>query len=239
MKKLIYLFVLVVLLGAFLTAGLAQALERKDTGPTKNNSVLKVKSTPSLSVTPKDQGSQNKMNVAPKKMDAIRLHFNNMVRKIQAAINRESKLADRIELRLNKLEAAGKDISALRVKLADARMTIKDAQKYLDDAKAQMENVLKSENIKQAFQSVKALIKNAVDKVKLAHQKLVDIINSIKGMSPADCKAVSDCGKPLVCKDGKEYPAWACNDGKCDQIKYFRDPCSPLPSVSAAASNQQ
>jgi hypothetical protein len=238
MKKLIYLSVLTILLGSFLTTNFVQASERNGAGFIKNSPVLKIKSTlaPVATSTGKEAQTQNRINVAQKRANTIRLYFNNMVRKIQAAINRESKLADRIESRLNKFEAAGKDVSALKIKLADARVTIKDAQKYLDDAKAQMETVLKSDNVKQAFQDVKTLIKNATEKVKLTHQKLIDIVNSMKGMSETACKTVSDCGKPLVCKDGKEYPAWACNDGKCSQIEYFRDPCMPLPSGSALPS---
>ncbi len=236
MKKSAYLFILVVLLSSFSAVSFAQALERNNASSTKRNeSVLKVKSSTSASVTPKEV--QNRMRVEQKRKDTIKSYFNNMVRKIQAAINREIKLADRIESRLNKLASAGKDVVALQVKLADARIAIKDAQKYLDDAKIQMETILKSDDVKQAFQDVKVLIKNAVEKVKLAHQKLVDVVNSMKGTSSSSCKVASNCGKPLVCKDGKEYPAWSCNDGKCGQIEYFRDPCSPLPASPAVSSS--
>jgi len=53
-----------------------------------------------------------------------------------------------------------------------------------------------------------------------------------------ECKSASDCGKPLVCSNGKEYPAWFCGEGKCSRIEYFRDPCSPLPS-SANTTNKE
>lgn len=243
MKKSTYLFILIVLLGSFSVANFAQALERNSVKSViKGSPVLNVKPALNPSGAVKDKESQNKINaeqkVAQKRADKIRSYFNNMVKKIQAAISRESKLADRIESRLNKLASAGKDVSALKIKLADARTAIKDAQKYLDDAKTQMETILKSDNMKQAFQDVKTLIKNAVEKVKLAHQKLVDIVNSMKGMSSSSCKVASNCGKPLVCKDGKEYPAWSCNDGKCGQIEYFRDPCTPLPSGSISPSSK-
>jgi len=241
MKKVIYLLVLAVLCGSFLAVNFSQALEENSISrPVKEVPILKnIKSGAFPSMVAKDKESQqdqNKLNTVQQRTNKIRLYFNNMVRKIQVAINRESKLADRIESRLNKLGVAGKDVSVLKVQLADARTAIKDAQKYLDDAKSQMETVLKSDNMKQVFQDVKTLIKNAVGKVKLAHQKLVGIVNSMKGMRSLSCEVASNCGKPLVCKDGKEYPAWSCNDGKCSQIEYFRDPCTPLPSGSVSPS---
>jgi len=245
MKKIAYFFLLVALFGSFLVVNFAQAAEKIGvnqikSGSVKSDSLNRLDAKPILRspllISP--MAATDKTNVAQKKTDTIRLYFNNMVRKIQAAINREIKLADRIESRLNKLALAGKDVADLKVKLADVRTAISDAQKYLDDAKTQMETVLKSDNVKQAFQDVKTLIKNAVEKVKLAHQKLVDIVNSMKGMSGVVCKVASDCGKPLVCKDGKEYPAWVCNDSKCGKIAYFRDPCTSLPSASIAPSSK-
>ncbi len=53
-----------------------------------------------------------------------------------------------------------------------------------------------------------------------------------------ECKSASDCGKPLFCKNEKEYPAWSCNDGKCNQINYFRDPCDPAPSPVSTTSKE-
>jgi len=52
------------------------------------------------------------------------------------------------------------------------------------------------------------------------------------------CESSSDCGKPIICSDGKEYPAWSCNDGKCDQITYFKDPCSLTPSPTDATDKE-
>jgi hypothetical protein len=62
--------------------------------------------------------------------------------------------------------------------------------------------------------------------------ELEQIENEISKLEQTDktCKETSDCGKPLICSDGSTYPAWSCDNEKCSQIKYFRDPCSVIPS---------
>lgn len=50
----------------------------------------------------------------------------------------------------------------------------------------------------------------------------------VQGWCPAtnECKQASDCGKPLICKNGKEYPSWSCDNNRCSPINYFADPCN-------------
>jgi uncharacterized delta-60 repeat protein len=40
------------------------------------------------------------------------------------------------------------------------------------------------------------------------------------------CILAKDCGSPLICPDGSSYPAWNCNKGSCEVIRYFQYPCS-------------
>lgn len=39
-----------------------------------------------------------------------------------------------------------------------------------------------------------------------------------------ECKQDSDCGIG-ICRDGTEYKKYSCVDNKCNEIKYFRNPC--------------
>lgn len=115
-----------------------------------------------------------------KKIEAF---FGGMVRKFEAAINRFRHLADRIDSRLDKFEDEGKDVSALRISLDNARNSIESAEDALDKAKEEFTTFVLSENPKENFEKVKAVVQNVASAVKNAHKALVDVINSIKGAS--------------------------------------------------------
>ncbi|OGF62525.1 hypothetical protein A2926_02190 [Candidatus Giovannonibacteria bacterium RIFCSPLOWO2_01_FULL_44_40] len=108
--------------------------------------------------------------------------FNQMVRKFENAIDRLNNLADRIESRLTKTEAAGNDVSKQRDLLKAARDKISAVETALSDAKAQFAAMAKSENPKVAFEKVKELVRGVAQKVKDAHKALVDVVTAIKGL---------------------------------------------------------
>lgn len=53
-----------------------------------------------------------------------------------------------------------------------------------------------------------------------------------KSPTPIACTTAKDCGKPIVCSNGKTYPAWVCGKGVCHSVDYARDVCSDTGSVS-------
>ena len=109
--------------------------------------------------------------------------FAQMAGKIEAAIDRLDQLADRIDSRLDKLADAGKDVTAQAAALAKAREAIAVAEDALNKAKSEFGKMALSEDPKAAFKNVRVLVNDVAQKVRDAHQALVKIINSIKGLS--------------------------------------------------------
>jgi hypothetical protein len=115
------------------------------------------------------------------KAGRIEAFFAQMVRRMEAAIDRLEKLADRMATRLDKFEDSGKDVADFRIGLDMARDLLVAAETSLDEAKEAFNDMSLSENYKTAFQEVKRLVRDVAAKIKDAHKALVDVINSIKG----------------------------------------------------------
>lgn len=124
-----------------------------------------------------------KKKISEERAKRIEAFFSTMVRKFEAAISRLRDLGDRIDSRLDKFEDAGKDVVALRASLDKARVVIDDAESALDRAKEEFNSFATSDNPQEYFKKVKEVASSVAQKVKDAHKALVDVINSIKGVS--------------------------------------------------------
>ena len=131
----------------------------------------------------KERVSILKERVSEERAQKIEAFFGSMVRKFEAAISRLRILADRIDSRLDKLEDKGRDITTLRAALDDARNTIETAEDALDKAKEEFTTFASAENPKEYFEKVKLVVQDVASKVKISHKALVDVINSVKGIS--------------------------------------------------------
>src|SRR3989344_5423080 len=132
---------------------------------------------------PKERVKVLKEKVSEERAQKIEAFFGSMVRKFEAAISRLRILADRIDSRLDKLEDKGRDITTLRAALDDARNTIETAEDALDKAKEEFTTFASAENPKEYFEKVKLVVQDVASKVKISHKALVDVINSVKGIS--------------------------------------------------------
>ena len=124
-----------------------------------------------------------KSKLSEEKAKRIEAFFGTMVRKFEAAISRLNTLVDRIDARLNKLEDGGKEVSVFRASLDTARTKINEVESALDEAKEEYHAFTSGENLQDNFVKVKEIISDVAQKVKDAHKALVDVINSIKGVS--------------------------------------------------------
>ena len=124
-----------------------------------------------------------KDKVTEERAKKIEAFFGSMIRKFEAAISRLRTLADRIDSRLDKFEDEGKDVVTLRAALDNARNTIETAEDALDKAKEEFTTFSSAENPKDYFEKVKNVVRDVSSKVKTSHKALVDVINSIKGVS--------------------------------------------------------
>lgn len=119
-----------------------------------------------------------------RKRERIRNFFEKMGKRLEAAIERLEKMASKIESRIQKFEAEGKDMSASKAKLALARAEIQEAKDAWIAAQGQFESALNAADFKEAFKTVReTIVKGVRDKIKEAHAALVDVINSMRGLS--------------------------------------------------------
>ena len=112
----------------------------------------------------------------------IEQYFKQMVEKFDDAIERYKKYADRIADFLEKAEANGKDVAALKAKLATANTILLAAETALEDAKAKYAEAAANPDFKARFAAVRTIVEGVAEKVKTSHRALVDVVNSIKGL---------------------------------------------------------
>jgi hypothetical protein len=106
-----------------------------------------------------------------------------MFDRIEAAIERQKKLADRIQERIAILKGKGINTASAETLLVQARTEITSAEQSLADAKAAAQSAVDADDPKTAFEAVRADVKNAVNSVKKTHQALVAVVVAIKGKS--------------------------------------------------------
>lgn len=107
-----------------------------------------------------------------------------MMKKLEAAFVRIEKLADRLTNRLAIIKERGGDISKPESLLAEAKTLIENGRESLTKAKEEITKLLDSDADRLAiFQSTRAIVRDAVQNVKLARAKVVEAITATKGAS--------------------------------------------------------
>lgn len=139
-----------------------------------------------------------------KRLKNISGYFERMTRRLEAALLREKKLADRIEARIKKFEGKGAKLDEAKKNLEDARTAWKNAQKALMDAKSKFETLKTAGEPKAVFAEVRKLVKDVVDLVKKTHALMVKAIISLKGASGSLKPEKSPATAP---KGGRIIPA--------------------------------
>lgn len=129
-----------------------------------------------------DQRKELRARLDEKRKMQISNHFGRMVKRLEAALDRQSKLGERIQSRIDKAKANGKNVTKAQTALDKAKVMWQDAKKALDDAKAKFETLLASDDPKTVFKEVQTLIGTARDKIKGVHAAFVDAVKALKGV---------------------------------------------------------
>jgi outer membrane protein TolC len=122
--------------------------------------------------------------ISEKRRALIRAYFEQMGRRIEAAISRLERLIVRIQSRLVKLEVEGKDVADEESQLNQARNELSKAKADFTAAKAEIEQMVSSDNPKENFSLVRNLIKEVKTKLIIVHRLLVHIIGDIATPTP-------------------------------------------------------
>jgi len=169
----------------------------KDKIEEKKNSISQKKEEKKEDVVERKENIQEKREEKKEKLSSrkkllIRAFYGRMITRFEAALNRQEKLADRIQSRLDKFATAGKNVSSQRKKLDDVRILIKESRDMISSVRQKFEDLLNSDDPKTSFEEVRKMIReDLVGKIKRIHGLLVEIINSLKGVSQSGGSATS------------------------------------------------
>jgi hypothetical protein len=140
----------------------------------------------------REKRQEIRQRLAERKKIRIKAFFNRMAKRMDFAVIRLNKLADRIESRLNKFEQMGKDIGDSRVLLEEARTAILSAKTAIEEAKSKIDEVLESDEPRTAFGQIRSLVHEVRDSIKAAHQALVNVIRNLKPRAMPEKEQVSE-----------------------------------------------
>lgn len=129
-----------------------------------------------------EKRQEAKQRLVEKRKQNIRAFFGRMAKRFEAALEREKKLGERIQSRLDKAKANGKDIVQAQAALDRAKTAWQEAKAVLENAKGKLEGMLASDDPKTAFDQIRSLVESARDKIKDAHAAYVDVIAALKGI---------------------------------------------------------
>lgn len=105
----------------------------------------------------------------------------NMVNRLTTAIERFENIASRIDSRIEKLKAEGKDVSAAVTLQSSAKAKIAEAKVAVSAiVQPSISAEPTREELKAAFEGIRAKVKAAEEAVKAAHKALLEVVVALK-----------------------------------------------------------
>jgi DNA repair exonuclease SbcCD ATPase subunit len=123
-----------------------------------------------------------KERLSERRKEHIKQWWARVNRRLSAVIERLYKLADKIDGRLDRAEAAGKDVSEQRDDLTEARAKIDAAKQKLADATAEVESIIADGTPREAFAKLRELHKGVISSIREAHRALVAVLVSLRDL---------------------------------------------------------
>lgn len=116
--------------------------------------------------------------------EKIKSYFSKLQRRLLAAIERLEKLIDRIESRLAKIKEENGNVNTTQIttKIAEAKQLLESAKADLQTANDNLDDILESDDPKEAFGVVRSSVKSIKEKLVQVHRILVHFIGDIKGL---------------------------------------------------------
>lgn len=122
---------------------------------------------------------ENRQRVNSVRRERIRSYFGRMVTRLEATIERLTKISEKISTRIDSLEG---DQSALKDQVKLANQKISSAQTELNQMKTDIETVLDSDKPQDEFKGIIDSVKKIKMSLVEAHRLLVQVIGDIKGL---------------------------------------------------------
>jgi len=112
----------------------------------------------------------------------INAYTERMVHRFDVAIDRLSKIADRIDSRIEKFTERGADTTEAQNAIASAQTKITAAKQETDTIKTDIDEALSSDDPKGAFKEVRTIVSDAVTTIKDIHATLIEAVKSLQGI---------------------------------------------------------
>jgi chromosome segregation ATPase len=130
--------------------------------------------------------------VSAVKQNAIRRYYKNMSDRINALIDRLNKLILRIESRIAKIEGSGTAVDqSVKDEVNKAKQLLSDTQALLTSSDGMLEDVLSSNQPKEAFSIIRENIKDIKANLVEVHRILVHVIGEIQGLRVGNTQQLS------------------------------------------------
>jgi hypothetical protein len=117
-------------------------------------------------------------------------------KRLDKIIERQNKIAGKIDERLNRLQAGGRDVTQLRKDLVAAKAKISAARAALADADGRVAAILAEKEPKEAFDALHRLHKDVIAKIREAHAALVKVLAATRGLSVTPSPTASATASP-------------------------------------------
>ena len=132
-----------------------------------------------------------KQRLTEKREAVIIAYAERMVKRLHAALDRLTGIADRIISRIEKLGDKFDTTTAL-ANTEEARLQIEFLHIYVDETLAGMQNAFDDEDPQTSFENVRITIKEIVSEIKNVHKLLIEAITSLKAQVTVDDPDESD-----------------------------------------------
>lgn len=131
-----------------------------------------------------EKTEERKELMSERRKEIITGFFARMMTRFQAASDRLSKLIERIEARIAKIEEENptQNLTSQKNKVEDAKEKLDLVKVDMQDLEDKFEELLTSEDPKGEFETLKLDIKEVKDGLKEVHALLVKVITEIKGL---------------------------------------------------------
>jgi len=124
----------------------------------------------------------------------IKIHLENMLNRLDAAVSKFSNTLDRIGAKLEELRSDGVDVSIAAAATAEAESSLAVTTGLVSDAKVTFERALQSDAPREHLDDVKQAVRDAIAGVKETKTMIANAIAELKALLRANAQANIDTG---------------------------------------------
>ncbi|OGM20024.1 hypothetical protein A2863_02395 [Candidatus Woesebacteria bacterium RIFCSPHIGHO2_01_FULL_38_9b] len=147
-----------------------------------------------------DKKASREAQLNQKRQDRIKKYWGMLEKRLNAAIERLERLVNRLDSRIAKIKSSGEDIDASEEEsvLLEAKQKLTDAKAQLEIADSMLDEVLTSQNPKEAFDIIRETVKDIKSDLIEIHRMLVQVIGDLKGLRVGNSVTATPSAEPAI-----------------------------------------